>query len=519
MSSSDTGITVAALLVTVFLVTVSLPPLTSGPWVPGEDEGFLLYMTWRVSLGEVPYRDFFDNQFPNLYLAAAPLVKGLGRRVDVPRYFMLVSFAAMVGGFLVFSRREGHAASVGGIAAVLLVSAPAFREVLVRFRPDVPALALGMLALMGLFVGRMDPDPGRGTRHLVLGCGGLFGLACFVKPIPLYWVPGLVLGFWLTDRTGDGVLDWCLFGAGAGLSLLLQGGFWQVATDGAIWRQAIAANRVPVPGAPVLEVLGRWAIQNVWLFPGLVLWWLSETRGRFSRTWFLAGGFGLMFYLAAHPNTPYPRHLLFTSAAWVYPSALGYVRGWNRRTAGAGRAGRWLAYGVVVLLAGLIVGSVESERAPAGDLYREAEWIRAQTAAGDVVLTDYAGLNYLAGRPRPGGLANVSANLTMGGVIDAGDVRGALQRSEVGMIYLHVYPGAWHLANVPGMDSVLAGWLKRYRFDGLRVVDGRINMVFTPGSGVIESLHYGPRESRRILEPIFSRYGWNRTLSGLGERS
>ncbi len=517
MSSSDTGITVAAILLTVYLIAVSFPPFTSGPWVPGEDEGFLLYMTWRVSVGELPYRDFVDNQFPNLYLAAAPLVKWFGRRVDVPRYFMLVCFAGLVGGFLGFSRRDLNAASAGGISALLLTLIPGFREVLVRFRPDVPALALGMLALMGLFVSRMDSDSGRGTKHLALGGGVLFGFACFVKPILIYWVPGLVLGFWLTDRKGDGVLVWCLFGGGAGLSLLLQGVFWQVVTDGEIWRQVIAANRVPVPGASALEVLGWWAIQNVWLFPGLVLWWLAATRDKCSRTLFLAGGFGLVLYLGAHPNTPYPRHLLFTSAAWVYPAALGYVRWWNRRVAGPGRVGRWLAYGTVVLLAGLIVGTVETKGAPARDSYREAEWIRAQTSSGDVVLTDYAGLNYLAGRPRPGGLANVSANLTMGGVITAGDVREALTSPEVGMIYLHVYPGAWHLANVPGMDSILAEWLERYRYHGIRVADGRINMVFSPDSTTIAGIHYGPRESRRMLEPIFSTYGWNRTLSRLDE--
>lgn len=515
---SDTALALVVCLATIYLVTVSLPPLASGVWAPGEDEGFLLYVTWRVSLGELPYRDVFDNQFPNLYLAAAPLVRTVGPRVDAPRFFVLAFFVLLAAGFFLLSWRWRGTLSAGAIAAGLLMLTPAFRDVLTRFRPDVPALAAGLLALVGLFWSRKGSGFGAGMRCLAVGSGLLFGLACFLKPTPVYWIPGLVLGLWLTRRSDAGRSGGFLFGGAALVGLLLQATFWQMATDGEIWRQVVSANRVPVPGSSPFWVVGEWTLQNLWLFPGLGLWAFTDTRGSVSRTLILAGAGGLVTYLVAHPNTPYPRHLLFVSVAWAYPAAVGYEQGWRRGVRTPWRKGRWLSCllaGIVVIVA---VAGVESAGSDERVVLREADWIRTHTEPGDVVLTDYAGLNYLAERPRPPALANVSANLTMGGVLTADDVRRAVAQSGPALIYLHVYPDAWHLANVRGMDAVVAAWVENFHYRGLRIAGGRMNMVFTANGGALPGLDQGPRESLAALEPVFSTYEWDRTLRALRER-
>lgn len=513
----DPWITLAVFLLAVYLLAVSLPSPGAEMSIPGEDEGFRLYVTWRVSVGELPYRDFFDNQLPNLHLLAAPMVSGLGRRVDAPRFFVLGFYVLLAVSFLGLARRRGRRMPAGGLAAAMLLLIPLFRRAVTHFRPDVPALSVGMMAVVGGLVPARKADPGRGEKILVTASGFLFGLACFIKPTPLYWLPGLIVGAWLVDRGGDRSAHGIRFGGGMAAALLIQAAAWHGVSGGDVWDQVVTAHRVPVPSTPLRTVLGEWAFQNAWLLPGLVLWGFTE-RGTTSRTLLLAGGGGLLMYGLVPPNTPYPRHLLFVSVAWAYPAAVGYAQGWRRGTEAAGRTGRWLIHlsaGILMAVAAAGVGSAGSHD---GSVLREAEWIRTHTDPGDVVLTDYGGLNYLAGRSRPPALANTSANLTMGGVITADRVRTALEGSRPAMIYLHVHPGAWHLANVRGMDSVVAAWFDEYRYRGLRVVDGNVNMVFTADETPVSGLRRDPDGSLSLLEPIFSTYGWDRTLGRLRER-
>src|SRR4051794_32758224 len=45
-----------------------------GGWLITDDEGSYLYQSWRVSLGEMPYRDFLTPQLP-LFLGVGGLVQ------------------------------------------------------------------------------------------------------------------------------------------------------------------------------------------------------------------------------------------------------------------------------------------------------------------------------------------------------------------------------------------------------------------------------------------------------------
>jgi hypothetical protein len=65
----------AAALAAVVLV----PAMPLGGRVPGVDSGIYLYNGWRLTLGEVPYRDFWDNKPPLIYyLNALGLLLGGG---------------------------------------------------------------------------------------------------------------------------------------------------------------------------------------------------------------------------------------------------------------------------------------------------------------------------------------------------------------------------------------------------------------------------------------------------------
>src|SRR5689334_11956263 len=58
----------------ILLVALAGYLFNLGGWFITDDEGSYLYQSWRVSLGEMPYRDFLTPQLP-LFLGAGGLVQ------------------------------------------------------------------------------------------------------------------------------------------------------------------------------------------------------------------------------------------------------------------------------------------------------------------------------------------------------------------------------------------------------------------------------------------------------------
>jgi hypothetical protein len=201
---------VVALLVAIPLL-LRLPLVERRGFNPDELEH--LHFAWSVSVGKLPYRDYFDHHTPWLHYALAPLL----RRYDVAtsgdeavaalfaaRRAMWPLAAAALALTFVLARAWHPDARVAWLAVLFLANTGVFLAKTFEVRPDVPATALlvGGLWLAVEAWRRLREGRADGLRAS-FGSGLLLGAATLFTQKVLFLGPGLLAAvLWLlADRT------------------------------------------------------------------------------------------------------------------------------------------------------------------------------------------------------------------------------------------------------------------------------------------------------------------------------
>jgi hypothetical protein len=112
------------------------------------DEMFHLHITWMISQGLVPYRDFFHHQQPLWYLLAVPLVRVMDGNVavvEVARWLTCLQTLATMLVAMDLVRRLGGTPMA---CPLLLLSLPGFSETAFQVRPEPCLLLLATLDLL-----------------------------------------------------------------------------------------------------------------------------------------------------------------------------------------------------------------------------------------------------------------------------------------------------------------------------------------------------------------------------------
>src|SRR5262245_15459000 len=115
------------------------------------DESQHLHVSWLLSQGQVPYRDFWEHHLPFFHYAIAPLTVGLTDRPAVyfaARAIMVALAAAGVWLTWLLARRLSADGAVW--AVIVLLFLPQFAETSTETRPDVPALVAHLASLVAL---------------------------------------------------------------------------------------------------------------------------------------------------------------------------------------------------------------------------------------------------------------------------------------------------------------------------------------------------------------------------------
>ena len=146
-----------------------------GGWLITDDEGSYFYQSWRVSLGEVPYRDFLTPQLP-LFMGVGGLVQRVFGPDPVPLRVLSVLLVLGAGWALyrVLLRLTTPSMALVGLAAFL--AHPDVYAVGRVYRPEPYMLffiALGLWAFV-----RAEE---RASRRWLALSGALFGLAILTK--------------------------------------------------------------------------------------------------------------------------------------------------------------------------------------------------------------------------------------------------------------------------------------------------------------------------------------------------
>ena len=171
----------------VLLVALAGYLYNLGGWLITDDEGSYFYQTWRVSLGEIPYRDFLTPQLP-LFMGIGGLAQRIFGPAPVPLRILSV-LAVMVAAWALYRVLRRYMTPL--LALVGMTAFLAF--------PDVYAVGRVfrsepyMLMFLGLGMWAVVAAEERRRWGWWLLAGALFGLAILIKLFAALAFGGLLL--------------------------------------------------------------------------------------------------------------------------------------------------------------------------------------------------------------------------------------------------------------------------------------------------------------------------------------
>lgn len=500
-------------LVAALLLAFGLLYYTQGltQWQAYDDEGGYLYAAWRISLGEMPYRDFLTPQLPLFLYPGAAVLALTGYSVWAARFAMtLFTLGAAVLCLATVRRLWGGPAALLTLP-LLLVQRDMFWAARF-FRPEAPMLFWGLLGLWLFALGYP-------TRHKGLLClaglslgfsvlsklfGALFllGLALFLLAEGVrqrdwrdMWVTGLWLGAPAIAIVGLATLLFSIWAPGFIAAVLghhLRQGSGTPLPE--VLRKGLGLYRDAVRGQPAFMALAAL---------GAILALRERGLGRL----FVWQAPTALVFLAITRDLQ-ERHLtyLMPSLAALAGLALAQLGAWLHR-------GRWPVLRRTIsamLLLGLMlfalwpqwqyntwVASWEER-----DTAWWSEYLQRETTPGAYIMSDYPGLNFAAQRPTTPTAAGISRGAAKSGQITGAQLIQEIEDYDVQMVLLNVAQGAHQFVFLNDYAA-----FKHYVQTHFHLVDRRVYDY-----RLIEVYH---REDRWEGERRADVFGRQITLTGL----
>ncbi len=472
---------VAALLVIVCLAWAYLHRLDA--WLINDDEESYLYAAWRISQGELPYRDFLTPQLPAFLFPGALMVKVFGRDPWMMRAWS-VALTLVAGGATYLTGRKLFGPMAGLAALVLCLAMDDVFAIGRAFRPEATMLACGTLALY-VFV-RADAA-GRRAGYALGSL--LFGGALLAKLF--------------------GVLPWLATLAFVGWQVLRgqrerRAGLWDLvalALPGALLASGVMGAFRWLTPATYTAVLGHHLMQGQQLSAREVLaknlvFYMEILR------WHAAVLASLPLGIAAIRRLA-PRHgwvvvwQLPTIAVFLFLSrelwarhlvyllpALGLIVGagvaWIAHAIPAERRMAWLAAATLlgaVALPYVVQDTDAWERREIGTA-RLASLVRTLAPADSRILADNPGIGFYAGRTTTYSGAGISEGAAESGQITGERLLGEMRADGVSLVLIDRASEAGQLVDLHDFDAFDAAVKRDYVELGTFLRYYQRNMVY-----------------------------------------
>ena len=458
-------------------------------WLAYDDEGGYLYAAWRITLGEVPYRDFLTPQMPGFLYPGALVLAVCDYSVGAAR----ASMAALVlatGALLFVTVAHLRGGWTAFLAVGLFVVQRDVFWAARFFRPEAPMLFWGILGLY-LFV---RGHPQRRTLLLALS-GACFGLAVMSKLFGALYVGGIGL---FVLATGIRTRDWRDM-LKTGLAVAIP--FVVIAGGMALVWTAITPRFVPSvlghhvrqgAGTPWLQVVQKTLklyldyvrgqpIYALLTALGLVAALRERDRAMEAPACLLATALAFMGMTRGLKG----RHLTYLVPVFASFASGGLVRlygaiarsdaGWPRTSA---------AYATVVVLLGAAVWPhVQHNRMVSSweehDTDAWVELIQSRTHPADIVMSDYPGLNFYARRATTPLAAGISRGAASSGQITGRDLIREIEEQDVKMVLLNVAQGAHQFARLLDYETFKGYVQTHFSLAERREFDYRLMEVYS----------------------------------------
>jgi 4-amino-4-deoxy-L-arabinose transferase-like glycosyltransferase len=404
-------------------------------WRMNDDDGAHLYQAWRMSEGEVPYRDFLSSQMPVFLYAGTALARVFG-----PSAFAVRASSAclmVAAGWLIFLLARRVAGNLTGLLSMIVfLLHPDVYEQGRFFLSEAYMLVFAVLGLYAFIVAR-EREPGRWYAL----SGVAFALSTLSKLFSLLPLGGCLLYLcweFLTDARhrrrslSSGAI---LLGTWLGVMMLVLGGLslavpnlfdalighhlrqgtqltqLQVVSKGlalfAGYLRHYPLFLVPALFAAVREVLrrGRGAV-FAWQVPTALAFLLLSRELGHRHLMILLPSLAALFALALEPWLVRRRELLTAVAVvWIGLTLLPWTIADVRR---ARQVDTWT--GPVV------------------------DYIQSHTGEDDVIISDYPSLNFFAQRRGTYSSGEISHVTTTNGRITGAGLRQEIVVGQVKMV-------------------------------------------------------------------------------------
>jgi len=408
-----------------------------------DDEGSYLYQTWRITLGETPYRDFLTPQQPFFLFSGATVMRLLGQGVLPVRAVGIVLILA-AGLFVCLIGQELLSPQAGLIAMCLFLLNPDVYRWGRMYRPEAYMLSLSTGALYVYVIALR-----RSRWNWIWLSSLLFGLSTLYKLFGILLLGGCLLA--VAVEVVRGRLPWrTALGMGVRLVapalavvalvmaiFVLRFPEFYGAVFGHQLRQGQELGwgvRVARKAALFIGYLGLYA--PLLIFSILGSNWARKQRHPLLRMLAIQLVTPLSFLFLS--RDPSPRHLMYLLPVL----SLLFVAALQRLASQPLQSFYW-AISAAVLISWLfpdIFAALSRDL----DTPRVAEYIQAHTAPSDVVLSDYAGLNFFSRRPSTYYGASLSRGATSSGQVTGADLIAEIETMDVKMVLVDVSPKTAH---------------------------------------------------------------------------
>jgi len=453
-------------------------------WLMDDDEGGYCYAAWRISEGEVPYRDFFTEQTPLFLYWGSTLVRVFGPSVMPMRYATVLA-TLLAAYFLYLAAREAFGERAALLSLALFIVHKDVYLIARFFRAEAYMLFFGTLGAC-IFLRAHS----RRQRLGLLLSGVVLGLGTLCKLFGALPAAGCAMFILCKSRSAH-EKRWIgdLLVMTVGFVAVVGGVFVAFQLKYPVFLNALFRLHIQ-QGAElsVVQVVAK-GFKFYWDYfrgnPAFVaLAMLGVALAACTRAsaaaWFAcqiptAAAFLLLSRSLQDRHLVYLVPALCALAALAVERLLQAIRELPAKTRNAKRVEylvRWLpaAVGAVVVVLALLpswrkdmeIAAWEDTETP-----HFAQYIQANTAPDDVVLCEYNELNFHALRKNTYSGAGLSYVMTSTGQITGAALAQEIETDNVQMVWINTFGGASHLVPLRDYDDFYAFVQQRFWLVGL----------------------------------------------------
>ena len=441
-----------------------------------DDEGTDFYEIWQLQQGQEPGVDFMAAQQPLFLLLGKTILDRFGHNPTPLRLAGAIQVLLGAGVLALVVRKLW-----GNIVAILTLSLTLGSGMVYEqarlFRPDPMMLAWEMMGLAAVLLA-----VAQSRRKWWAAAGLCYGVSVLWKPFGLFPVLGLVFYFLYSlvnkpahwrETIMDGVyfaVPFLLVGLGVSFLLYDRLGFYY----GLVFEQHLGLERESSflfrLGVTSRAYAYFFLVNSIFVFI-LPLRWLNKAAGRLRHLEFdilLAQLVSpMIFLLMTRPM--HLRYFFYLTPVLAILLAWQIQQAFTKISSGQPAFSRFVAVVMLVIISFAALATRPSipnllTRRESGTLTL-SNLVAAHTRPDEVVLSDYAGINFFARRPSIYEASIIAGGRIGGGIVTTDLLIDRIEADDVALVLVHVAggePPPHQLAKLPDYDRFRKYLLQKF---------------------------------------------------------